>query len=83
MKSLGMIRPIDEMGRIVLPKELRKQFNIQDGVDSVEVFVDEDKIILKKYAPACIFCGNVENSIEYKGQRVCTECICKLNTVVE
>lgn len=83
MKSLGMIRPIDEMGRIVLPKELRKQFNIQDGVDSVEVFVDEDKIILKKYAPACIFCGDIENSIEYKGQRICTECIRKLNTVIE
>lgn len=83
MKSIGMVRPIDEMGRIVLPKELRKQFNIQDGVDSVEVFVDDDRIVLKKYAPSCIFCGNVENSIEYKGQRICPDCIRKLNMIVE
>lgn len=83
MKSIGMVRPIDEMGRIVLPKELRKQFNIQDGVDSVEVFVDDDRIVLKKYAPSCIFCGNVENSIEYKGQRICPDCVRKLNMIVE
>ena len=63
MKSIGMVRPVDEMGRIVLPKELRRQFNIEDGEDSVEVFVDGDKIILKKYAPACIFCGDVENAV--------------------
>lgn len=83
MKSIGMVRPIDEMGRIVLPKELRKQFNIQDGVDSVEVFVDDDKIVLKKYAPSCIFCGNVENSVEYKGQRICPDCVRKLTMIVE
>ena len=50
MKSIGMVRPVDEMGRIVLPKELRRQFNIEDGEDSVEVFVDGDKIILKSSA---------------------------------
>ena len=70
MKSIGMVRPVDEMGRIVLPKELRRQFNIEDGEDSVEVFVDGDKIILKKYAPACIFC-------------VCPDCVRKLNVIVE
>ena len=69
MKSIGMVRPVDEMGRIVLPKELRRQFNIEDGEDSVEVFVDGDKIILKKYAPACIFCGDVENAQARKARR--------------
>lgn len=83
MKSIGMVRPVDEMGRIVLPKELRRQLNIEDGEDSVEVFVDGDKIILKKYAPACIFCGDVENAVEYKGHRVCPDCVRKLNVIVE
>ena len=75
MKATGIVRKIDDLGRIVLPKELRKTMNI-DVKDPVEIYVDEDdKIILKKYQPACVFCGNAEDTIEYKGKIVCGECV--------
>ena len=57
MKSTGIVRKVDELGRIVLPIEIRRTMNI-DKCDAVEIFVDEEKIVLKKYQPACIFCGN-------------------------
>ncbi|MBO5006733.1 MAG: AbrB/MazE/SpoVT family DNA-binding domain-containing protein [Clostridia bacterium] len=62
MKSTGVVRRIDELGRIVLPIEIRKNLSI-DNRDAVEIFVENDKIILKKYEPACIFCGNADNVI--------------------
>lgn len=77
MKSTGMVRPIDELGRIVLPKEIRKTFEINPK-DSVEIFTDGDRIILQKYAPACIFCGNADNVVLFEGKRVCTHCLEKL-----
>ena len=58
MKSLGIVRKIDELGRIVLPIEIRKTMGIENR-DAIEIFVDEDKIVLKKYQPACIFCGTL------------------------
>ncbi|MBR5468383.1 MAG: AbrB/MazE/SpoVT family DNA-binding domain-containing protein, partial [Firmicutes bacterium] len=66
MKSTGIVRKVDELGRIVLPIELRRSLNI-DIKDSLEIFVDEDKIILKKYEPADIFTGAMEDLIDYKG----------------
>ena len=72
MKSIGIVRKIDELGRIVLTIELR---NKMDTKDSVERFVDNDKIILKKYQPCCVFCGNADNVTMFKGKLVCRDCI--------
>ena len=74
MKSIGIVRKIDELGRIVLPIELRNKMDINTK-DSVEIFVDNDKIILKKYQPCCLFCGNADNITMFKGKLVCRDCI--------
>ena len=78
MKSTGMVRPIDRMGRVVIPKELRKQLEVENEVDSFEIFTEGNYIILKKYQPSCVFCGKLGESIEYNGSTVCNECIEKL-----
>jgi transcriptional pleiotropic regulator of transition state genes len=77
MKSTGVVRRIDELGRIVLPIEIRKNLNIENR-DTVEIFVEEDKIILKKYEPACIFCGNADDVIMFNGKLICRECVEKI-----
>lgn len=69
MKSTGIVRKVDELGRVVLPIELRRSMNI-NVKDSMEIFVDDDKVILKKYEPADIFTGNMEDLIDYKGKKV-------------
>lgn len=74
MKSTGIVRKVDELGRIVIPKELRRTFSI-DHKDPIEIYVDEDNIILKKYHPGCIFCGDVEFVNEYQGKMVCDMCM--------
>lgn len=74
MKSLGMVRSIDTLGRIVLPIELRRSLDISAG-DGIEMFAGEDSIILKKYAPCCIFCGEADGIIDYKGKKVCKKCL--------
>ena len=74
MKCIGIVRKIDELGRIVLPIELRNKMDINTK-DSVEIFVDNDKIILKKYQPCCVFCGNADNVTMFKGKLVCRDCI--------
>jgi len=79
MKATGMIRKVDELGRIVIPKELRRQFDIEDNKDSFEIYVDEGSIILKKYQPSCIFCGELTNIITYKGHNLCSDCIKKIS----
>ncbi|MEG0979022.1 MAG: AbrB/MazE/SpoVT family DNA-binding domain-containing protein [Oscillospiraceae bacterium] len=83
MKSAGIVRPIDEAGRLVLPKELRKAFNLIESESSVEIFTDGDKIVLRKYAPACIFCDSLDDIIEFKGLKVCKSCIEKINIVAQ
>ena len=67
MKSTGIVRRVDEVGRIVLPMEIRKSLNI-DTRDPVEIFVDSNQIILRKYEPACIFCGNADDVRIFKGR---------------
>ena len=79
MKSTGVVRKVDELGRIVLPKELRTVLGINEK-DSIEIFTDNDKIILQKYQPACTFCNNVNNIIYFGGKRVCADCIEKLKS---
>lgn len=74
MKSTGIVRKVDELGRVVIPIELRRTLSIGEK-DSLEIYVDSDKIILKKYEPACIFCGNAENVINYKGKNICEHCL--------
>ncbi len=77
VKSTGVVRRIDELGRIVLPIEIRKNLNIGNR-DTVEIFVEDDKIILKKYEPACIFCGNADDVTTFNGKLICRECVEKL-----
>ena len=81
MKSTGMVRPVDELGRIVLPKELRKSLSINPR-DSVEIFTDGDIIVLQKYEPACIFCGNADHVVYYEGKRICSDCLAKIKSIL-
>ena len=77
MKSTGVVRKVDELGRIVLPKELRTILGI-DVKDSIEIFTDGDKIVLQKYQPACTFCNNANDVIYFNGKRICAECVAKI-----
>ena len=77
MKSTGIVRKVDELGRVVLPIELRRTLDIAEK-DSLEIYVDGNTIILKKYEPACIFCGNAEDVISYKGKNICSNCMDEL-----
>lgn len=81
MKSTGMIRPVDKNGRVVIPRELRKQFDIVSDVDSFEIFTEDDKIILKKYQPCCIFCNETDEVIKMQGHPVCLNCIDRLTAM--
>ncbi len=73
MKATGIVRRIDDLGRIVLPKELRRQLDMDDHAE-VEIYTEEDCVILKKHAPTCIFCGAGEALLEYRGHNVCQSC---------
>lgn len=74
MKSTGIVRNVDELGRIVIPKEMRRKMGIANG-DPVEIYVESDKIILTKYAECCSFCGAVDNLSEFRGKAVCENCL--------
>ncbi|ERM17248.1 AbrB family transcriptional regulator [Brevibacillus laterosporus PE36] len=75
MKSTGIVRKIDELGRIVLPKEIRNARGLTHGTP-MELFVDEDLIILRKYEPGCILCGSVKNlKIHKSGKKICKRCL--------
>ena len=79
MKSTGVVRKVDELGRVVIPIELRKTLGIGEK-DSMEIYVDGDKIILRKYEPGCTFCGNAQNVINYMGKRVCKNCLERISS---
>lgn len=81
MKSTGIVRKVDELGRIVLPIELRRTLDIAEK-DPLEIYVDGTSIVLKKYQPSCVFCDNGENIVTYKGKNVCSACIKTLDTIV-
>ena len=78
MKSTGIVRKVDELGRIVLPIELRRTLGIEEK-DRIEIFVDGESIILRKNQPACIFCDNAKDIINYKGKNICPDCIRAMN----
>lgn len=82
MKSTGIVRKVDELGRIVIPIELRRTLGIEEK-DSLEIFVDGDRIILKKYEPACVFCGSADDVIVYKGKTICKNCLAEMGTKSE
>jgi transcriptional pleiotropic regulator of transition state genes len=79
MKSTGITRKIDELGRIVLPIELRRTLGIGEK-ETLEIYVDGNSVVLKKYQPACLFCGNANDVSEHMGKNVCVACISYLKS---
>ena len=77
MKSTGIVRKVDELGRIVLPIELRRTLDI-DIKDALEIYVENNSIILKKYEPTCIFCGNSNELTTFNDKNICEDCLKKL-----
>ena len=80
MKSTGITRQVDNLGRFVLPIEIRRALDIQEG-DALEIFTDDDRVILKKYQPACIFCNDADEVVLFGGKRVCRQCLTKLKEI--
>jgi len=78
MKSTGIVRQVDELGRVVIPVELRRNFEISDN-NSLEIYVEDDKIILKKYDPSCVFCNTADNIQTYKNKNICQSCLNELS----
>ena len=74
MKATGIVRRVDDLGRIVLPKELRDTMDIAEK-DPLEIYVEGEKVILKPYRPGCIFCGDVEDLTEVNGKKACGSCV--------
>ena len=78
MKSTGIVRNLDALGRVVLPMEMRKLLGIEPK-DPIEIFMENGEIVLRKHEPNCIFCGSNENNVLLNDKRVCRKCIEKLN----
>ncbi len=77
MKSTGVVRKVDRLGRVVIPIELRRNLDIEEK-DALEIFIEGENIILKKYAPACIFCGQAKDITSFKGKNICPACLKEL-----
>lgn len=77
MKSTGIVRKVDELGRLCIPAELRRTLNIEEG-DTLEIFVEGEEMILRKYQAGCIFCGEFKDSTNFKNKIVCKKCIKEL-----
>ena len=80
MKATGIVRKVDELGRIVIPIELRRTLDIEIK-DPLEIFVNDDCIILKKYTPACIFCGSAKDVKRVKEKNICSDCLSELKSL--
>ena len=74
MGTSGIVRRLDELGRIVLPMELRKTLDLKVR-DSIEITADKGSIILKKYSPACVFCGKDNKIANFKDKNICSKCL--------
>ena len=81
MKSTGIVRKVDELGRIVLPIEMRRTLDIAEK-DALEIYVEGESVILRKYQASCVFCDSVRDIINFKGRNVCADCIGKLKSKV-
>lgn len=75
MKSTGIVRKVDELGRIVIPKELRRTLNIIENETTMEIYTEGEMVVIKKYQPACIFCGEAKEVTDYKGKNICKSCL--------
>lgn len=82
MKSTGMIRRLDELGRVVIPKEIRDKLDIKEK-DPIEIYVDGSSIVLKKFETNCIFCNNSKNLLEYNEKQICKECLDKILALIQ
>lgn len=82
MKSTGIVRRVDELGRVVIPIELRNKLKISEK-DPMEIYVDGSSIILKKFEETCVFCGSAKNVVDYKGKLICTKCLEQIATLSE
>ncbi|MBW7454559.1 AbrB/MazE/SpoVT family DNA-binding domain-containing protein [Paenibacillus sepulcri] len=80
MKPAGVVRKVDQLGRIVLPKSLRKRYQMNEG-DPVEILVQGDHIILERYRPRCVFCGSIDDVREFKERYLCSACITEMNAL--
>lgn len=80
MKSTGIVRRVDELGRVVIPIELRRTLDIAVK-DALEIYVDSDRIVLKKYEPACIFCGSAEDVANFRGKNICKGCLKEIEKI--
>lgn len=80
MKPAGVVRKVDQLGRIVLPKSLRKRYQMNEG-DPVEILVQGDHIILERYRPKCVFCGSMEEVSEFKDRTICKQCLTEMNSL--
>lgn len=78
MKSTGIVRKVDELGRVVIPIEIRNQFQIAEK-DPIEIYVDGSSIVLKKYEKSCLFCGSTKKLVEYKEKLICEKCLKQIN----
>ena len=78
LKATGVVRKVDVLGRIVIPMEIRQAYDIKEK-DSLEIFVDDGKIVLRKYEPACIFCKNADNITDYRGKLICIDFLSDIN----
>ncbi|MGI6028323.1 MAG: AbrB/MazE/SpoVT family DNA-binding domain-containing protein [Candidatus Heteroscillospira sp.] len=81
MKATGIVRKVDDLGRIVLPIELRRSLGI-DVKDPIEIYVDDDTIMLRKHDPACVFCGGTKEILNYRGKNICAECAKELSSEI-
>ena len=77
MKKTGIIRRLDKLGRVVLPIELRRGLDWSEG-DRVEIFLEDERVVLQKYEPNCLFCGGAKNLKEFRGKLVCARCAEKI-----
>ena len=80
MKATGIVRKLDQLGRIVIPKELRNTFDMKEN-DPIEIFVEGNDIILRKYKPACVFCNDATDIVQFGGKNVCKACLAKLKAI--
>ena len=77
MKSTGIVRKVDELGRIVLPIEMRRTLDIEEK-DALEIYVEGSSVMLKKYKPSCIFCDTTKDIVVFKGKNICPKCLKEL-----
>ena len=80
MKATGIVRKVDELGRIVIPIEMRRSLEVAEK-DPLEIFVEGDRIILKKHESACVFCGKTKNCTQYQGKTICAKCLDELKSL--